>query len=235
MSIESILRGYTSLTPLTKDKQQNRLRCSLGTVAKQRSALAGPSVTSSPATVDRELQFIPPPTTFIGLLCSSITTRSCTERSALPGGEVCNGTLTRFQNPTTQLLEDSWHDDPLRSRRSSNPIKLATVSAVLQARASQNVARPRSLLVIVSSQHHGSSQVERPGTCGLSSLTRVLEATSSERVLEPTDRWCVCVCVCIRARGNPASRSDLPLVLRCAVFCLCFFRPQPAEPNTTHR
>ena len=100
MSIESILRGYTSLTPLTKDKQQNRLRCSLGTVAKQRSALAGPSVTSSPATVDRELQFIPPPTTFIGLLCSSITTRSCTERSALPGGKGCNGRLTRSQNLT---------------------------------------------------------------------------------------------------------------------------------------
>jgi hypothetical protein len=37
---------------------------------------------------------------------------------------------------------------------------------------------------------------------------------ASERVLEPTDRWCVCVC--IRARGNPASRSDLPLVLCCA-------------------
>ena len=54
------------------------------------------------------------------------------------------------------------------------------MSAVLQARASQNVARPYSSLVVVSAQHHGSSQVERLGTCGLSSLTRVLEATSSE-------------------------------------------------------
>jgi hypothetical protein len=105
------------------------------------------------------------------------------------------------------------------------------VSAVLQARASQNVARPRSFPVIVSSQHHGSSQVERRGTYGLSSLTRVLEATSSERVLEPTDRWCVCVC--IRARGNPASRSDLPLVLRCAVLCFAFASSDLNQPSRT--
>jgi hypothetical protein len=90
-------------------------------------------------------------------------------------------------------------------------------SAVVQARASQNVARPSLPPAVVSSRHHGNSRVGRHETCGLSSLSSlawVLEATSSEPVLEPTDRWCVCVC--IRARGNPASRSDLPLVLRYA-------------------
>jgi hypothetical protein len=54
---------------------------------------------------------------------------------------------------------------------------------------------------------------------------------ASERVLEPTDRWCVCVC--IRARGNPASRSDLPLVLCCAVLCFAFASSDLNQPSRT--
>ena len=70
--VTRILLTCRALTPLTTDKQQNRLRCSLATVAKQRSAPAGPSVTSSPATEDRELQFVPHATTPpIGLLLHS--------------------------------------------------------------------------------------------------------------------------------------------------------------------
>jgi hypothetical protein len=110
-------------------------------------------------------------------------------------------------------------------------------SAVVQARASQNVARPSLPPAVVSSRHHGNSRVGRHETCGLSSLsslTWVLEATSSEPVLEPTDRWCVCVpCAYVLAAIRLPLRSTARASLCLAALRFVFASSDLNQPSRT--